>query len=71
MCAHVCVLTCIMSGGVAGGAGAGAVPRVRVPRAGPAGVGTGLTAEGPRLAGEALGRVGHSWYTSSNNNTVR
>lgn len=50
-----------MGGGVAGRARAGAVAREGVPRAGFTRRGAGGVAEGPRLAGETLGRVGDSW----------
>lgn len=51
-----------MGGGVAGRAGAGPVAREGVPGAGFTRGGAGGVAEGPRLAGEALGRVGDSCW---------
>lgn len=57
-CGTSAALTCILSGGVAGGAGAGAVTRVGVARAGDAGGRARGAAEHPGFAGKTLRRVG-------------
>lgn len=53
--------TCVLSGGVAGGAGAGTVAGVGVPRTGFTSGGAWDMAERPRFTRETLRRVGHSW----------
>lgn len=54
--------TGVVGGGVTGRAGTGTVAREGVPRAGFTRGGAGGVAEGARLAGEALGRVGDSCW---------
>lgn len=53
--------TGVVGGGIAGRARAGAVAGESVPRAGLTRGGAGHVAEGARLAGKALRRVGDPW----------
>lgn len=63
--------TGIMGGGVAGRARTGAVAREGVPRAGLTCGGAGDVAEGPRLAGETLRRVGNSCWEGKQEGQIK